>query len=310
VKLHLPQTSITFLGTSAAWPTAFRNVAATAIKWGGEVLLFDCGEGTQRQFQRSDLSYMSVSKVFITHLHGDHHYGLPGLLKTMALNERTEPLEVYGPPGLAELMGIYDRIAPVRAQFQIHVKELRHGDVVKGEAYTVHAAKLDHRVFNLGYAFVEPDRPGRFDKPKALELGVPEGPLFRQLQMGRDVTTPKGQKVRSADIIGPPRKGRRIVITGDTGPCQNLVDLATSADILIAEATYCQDMAEKAVEFGHMTAADAAKTASQARVGRLILTHVSARYTDTAMHLEEARAHFPGTEVAKDLMTVEVPLVE
>lgn len=310
MKFHLPQVTVTFLGTSAAWPSAQRNVSSTAIKWGGEVLLFDCGEGTQRQLQRSELSYMAVGKIFITHLHGDHHYGLPGLLKTMQLNERTEPLDIIGPPGLRDLMNVYGRIASVKGTFDVRVTELEDSGSLADGIYSVQARKLHHGVYNLGYAFMEPDRPGRFDKPKALELGVPEGPLFRRLQQGETVRTPDGKTVAPEDVLGPARKGRKIVITGDTGPCEALIELAQDADLLVSEATYCQDLAEKAVEYGHMTAAQAADMARRAGVQRLVLTHVSPRYTDDAQHLAEAKAVFPEVAVARDHWSVEVPLRE
>lgn len=310
MKLHLPQLTVSFLGTSAAWPSAKRNVASTAIKWGSEVLLFDCGEGTQRQLQKSDLSYMAVRTIFLTHLHGDHHYGLPGLLKTMQLNERTEPLEIVGPPGLRDLMAVYDRIARVHDQYPVKVTELKDGDVWTGQVYKVAARKLNHGIYNLGYSFMEPDRPGRFDKPTALELGVPEGPMLGKLQRGESIETPAGRTVRPDEVMGTPRKGRTIVITGDTAPCEALVELAQGSDLLIAEATYCQDMVEKAAEYGHMTAAQAAEMARRSGVRRLVLTHISPRYTDDAQHREEATAVFPETEIARDLMSMEVPLVD
>lgn len=310
MKLHLPQLTVSFLGTSAAWPSAKRNVASTALKWGSEVLLFDCGEGTQRQLQKSGLSYMAVRTVFLTHLHGDHHYGLPGLLKTMQLNERTQPLEIVGPPGLRGLMAVYDRIARVHDQFPIQVTEIADGDVWTAQVYKVAARKLNHGIYNLGYSFMEPDRPGRLDKPKALELGVPEGPMLGRLQRGETVETPDGRAVEPAEVMGPPRPGRKITITGDTAPCEALIELADGSDLLIAEATYCQDMVEKAAEYGHMTAAQAAEMARRADVRRLVLTHVSPRYTDDQQHRAEATKIFPAAEVAHDLMSMEVPLVD
>jgi ribonuclease Z len=207
-------------------------------------------------------------------------------------------------------MSVYRLIAPVDKQFEVRVHEVRDGDVLDLGPYKVTARRLNHGAFNLGYAFEEPDRPGRFDKARALELGVPEGPLFRKLQTGQDVTTPGGTTVRSADVMGSPRKGRKIVITGDTAACQPLTELAEAADLLIAEGTYCNDMEAKAREYGHMTAQAAARTAQEARVRRLVLTHLSPRYTDDSTHLAEAREVFESTEVAHDLMTVEVPLVQ
>lgn len=308
--LHLPQLSVHFLGTGGSWPSAQRNVAATAVKWGSEVLLFDCGEGTQRQFQRSDLSYQAVAKIFLSHLHGDHYYGLPGLFKTMQLNERTAPLEIYGPPGTAELLEVYDRIANVHGQYSIQVKELRDGSEVRFDGYRVRAAKMAHGAFNLAYALEEDSRPGRFDKPKAISLGVPEGPAFRKLQMGGEVKTSDGRTVTAQMVLGPPRPGRKVVITGDTGPCESLVSFARGASLLVSEATYASDMADRAEEYGHMTAAWAAEAAKAARVERLALTHISPRYVSPDTHLAEARPQFPAVRVMDDLSVLEVPLVD
>jgi ribonuclease Z len=300
--------TVHFLGTGGSWPSAQRNVAATAVKRGGEVLLFDCGEGTQRQFQRGGVSYQAVSRIFLSHLHGDHVYGLPGLFKTMQLNERTDPLDVYGPRGLRDLMGIYARIANVHDQYAIRVHELADGAEVPFEGYRVRARKMNHGLYNLAYALVEDDRPGRFDKPKALKLGVPEGPAFRRLQLGEAVKLKDGRTVTPDEVLGPPRPGRKIVITGDTGPCEELVSFAQSSTLLICEATYCAEMAERAAEYGHMTAAWAADAARRAGVKQLVLTHISPRYTDAAQHLAEARPVFPHVLVADDFFALEVPL--
>lgn len=310
MALHQPQVSLHFLGTSGSWPTADRNVSATVLKRGGDELLFDCGEGTQRQFQKSGLSYMAVDRIFLSHLHGDHCYGLPGLLKTMQLNERTSPLEVYGPKGLDGLMDAFGRIAPVHDQFEVQWRELQEGDTVDGDGYRVRCRRMSHNALNLAYAYEEETRPGRFDKQKALNLGVPEGPLFRSLQMGQGVKSTSGKQVEPNDVLGPPRPGRRIVITGDTGPCEALVEFAASADLLISEATYCSDMVAKAQEYGHMTAAWAADAARRARVRELVLTHISPRYSNPDQHRAEASSVFPSTRVAKDFLAIEVPLVE
>lgn len=287
-----------------------RNVAATVLKRGGDVLLFDCGEGTQRQFQKSGLSYMAIQRIFISHLHGDHCYGLPGLFKTMQLNERTAPLEVYGPRGLDALMEIYGQIASVKGQYEITWRELKEGDVVEGEGYAVHCKRMNHGALDLAYAYVEESRPGRFDKAKALAFGVPEGPLFRRLQMGEAVQSKDGKKIEPSMVLGTGRPGRKIVVTGDTGPCEALVEFAASADVLISEATYCSDMVAKAQEYGHMTAAWAAETARRANVKELILTHISPRYAGAEQHLAEAKPIFANTRIAKDFLAVEVPLVD
>lgn len=310
VVLHQPQLSVHFLGTSGSWPTADRNVAATVIKRGGDILLFDCGEGTQRQFQQSGLSYMATQRIFLSHLHGDHVFGLPGLLKTMQLNERTTPLEIFGPKGLSEFMDLLGRIANVKGQFDVQWRELRDGDRVEGEGYRVEARRMNHNVIDLAYAYQEEGRPGRFNKARALELGVPEGPAFRRLQQGQAVASSTGAPVRPEDVLGPGRPGRRLVVTGDTGPCEALVEIARSADLLISEATYCNDMAARAQEYGHMTAAWAAETARRAGVRELWLTHISPRYVNPEQHRAEASPIFAATRVAKDFQALEVPLVE
>lgn len=310
MQLHLPQTSVHFLGTSAAWPTADRNVSAIAVKRGGEVLLFDCGEGTQRQFQKSGLSYMAVSKIFLSHFHGDHFFGLPGLLKTFQLNERTDPLHVYGPPGTHRLLEYYAPIADVHDQFRVEGHELSNGSETRLDGYRILTAKTTHKAHNLAYALVEEARPGRFNKPTALNLGVLEGPSFRKLQMGEAVKSKDGRIVTPEMVLGAPRPGRKIVISGDTGPCEELVRLSDAADLLILEATYCEDMADRAQEYGHLTARQAAETARRANARRLILTHFSPRYTDTFQHLAEAQPVFLPTEAARDFSAFEVPLSE
>lgn len=310
MALHQPQLSVHFLGTSGSWPTADRNVAATVVKRGGDILLFDCGEGTQRQFQQSGLSYMATQKIFLSHLHGDHVFGLPGLLKTMQLNERTSPLQIYGPRGLGELMEVLGRIANVKGQFDVQWQEVRDGETIPGDGYRVEARKMNHNVLDLAYAYQEDGRPGRFNKARALELGVPEGPAFRRLQMGEKVTAKSGATVKPEDVLGQARPGRRIVVTGDTGPCEALVEIARSADLLISEATYCSDMAARAQEYGHMTAAWAAETARRAGVRELWLTHISPRYVTPEQHRTEAAPIFPSTRIAKDFQALEVPLVE
>lgn len=302
--------SVHFLGTGGSWPSSQRNVSATAVKRGGEVLLFDCGEGTQRQFQKSELSYQAIRRIFISHLHGDHVYGLPGLFKTMQLNDRTEPLDLYGPRGLRDYMETLRRIADVKGQYPIQVHEAADGGVVELGDYSIHARRANHNAYNLAYSLQETTRPGRFDKPRALSLGVPEGPLFRKLQMGESVKLKSGATVSPNDVMGAPRPGRKLVVTGDTGPCTQLVDLARGASLLISEATYCADMEDRAAEYGHMTAAWAGRLAQEAGVGRLALTHISPRYTDPDRHLEEARAEFSNVFVAHDFARLEVPLSE
>ena len=292
---------IVFLGTGASWPSVERNVAAVALKRGSEVVLFDCGEGTQRQFQRSKLSYMQVDKIFLTHLHADHFLGLPGLVQTMRLHERTTTLQIFGPPGTRQLVEMLTSIGKGRGQFRVEVKELTDGAELRFGSYRVLARHVRHTSYALAYALVEDDRPGRFDKPRALELGVPEGRAFGQLQRGEEVTTPDGRVVRPEEVLGPPRRGRKVTYTGDCVPCESVVELAQGGDVLIHEATYASDFKE-ANQYGHSTAAQAAFIASKARVGRLFLTHISPRYTDATPLVEEARKVFSESYEARDYL--------
>jgi ribonuclease Z len=278
--------SVTFLGTGASWPTAERGLSAIAVKRGGEVLLWDCGEGTQRQIQKSGLSYQQITQIWLTHYHGDHCYGVPGLLKTMALNDRDRPLWVYGPPGLQKVVAAWRDLRGWPKEFPIHAQEVRPGDVVQRDGYTVTAYAGDHGIQDLALALQEPDRPGFFDKPKALALGIPEGPLFGRLQRGEAVTTQDGRTFTPEQVLGPPRPGRRIVYTGDTQPCLGVLEAAVGADLLISEATFTHDLVEKAREVRHMTAREAAGIAAKAKARRLVLTHISPRNRDPTPVLE------------------------
>ncbi|MCA1814367.1 MAG: ribonuclease Z [Halobacteriales archaeon] len=300
------QMRLVFLGTAGSWPTADRSVSAVALKRGGEVLLFDCGEGTQRQFQRASVSYMEVTRILLTHLHGDHFLGLPGLIQTMDMNGRTASLQVVGPPGTLDVVRQLVPIGHFKPSFPIDVQEVRDGARLDGGTYTIHARALKHNVPNLGYALVEALRPGRFHKQRAMELGVPEGPAFGKLQRGEDVALPSGAVVRSEEVVGTPRPGRKVVYTGDCLPCEATVELAQGADVLIHDSTFGSDFAE-ANRYGHSTSAQAAFIARSAGARKLYLTHFSARYRDVAPLLAEARAVFPDTEAAHDLLDVEVP---
>ncbi len=300
--------SVTFLGTGASYPTAERGLSAIAVKRGGEILLWDCGEGTQRQIQKSGLSYQQITQIWLTHYHGDHCYGVPGLLKTMALNERTSPLWLYGPRGLSRLVDAWRALRGWPKEFPIHVAELKPGDAVAKEGYTMHVHQGDHGIDNLAFSLHEPDRAGFFDKPKALALGIPEGPLFGKLQRGDTVTTKDGRTFTPDQVLGPPRPGRRIAYSGDSQPCLGVLEAALDADLFICEATYLQDAVNKARENRHMTAQEAAAIAVKSKAHRLVLTHISPRYRDTKPVLDEAKAVFPAVQVADDFTTVEVPV--
>lgn len=294
---------LTFLGTGGSWPSSQRNVSAVGLKRGSEVLLFDCGEGTQRQFQKSGLSYMAVEKIFITHLHGDHILGLPGLLQTMALNERDRPLEIYGPPGIQRVIGLFTSNPMPRPGYELHVRQLSDGDELTFDGYTIQVRELAHSVTSLGYALVEDPRPGRFDKPKAVDLGVPEGPAFSQLQQGTPVELEDGTVVTPDQVLGPARRGRKIVVTGDCMPCEATVELAYHADVLVHEATFSSELSDEANTRGHSTAQQAAFIAKSAGVAKLFLTHISPRYNDPEPLETEAQAVFEDTVVARDLLS-------
>lgn len=298
---------VTFLGTGASWPTRQRGMSAIAVKRGGEVLLLDCGEGTQRQMQGSDVSYQQITQIYLTHFHGDHCYGLPGLLKTMALNERTTPLEVYGPKGLYRVVDGFRRIGGWPKQFPIHVQELAPGDTVEKDGYRVEAHDADHSVRNLAFALQEDDRPGRFDKPKALEMGIPEGPLFGRLQRGQTVDLDDGRTISPDEVLGPSRPGRRVVYSGDSQPCDALTAAARDADLFICESTFTVAEKERAREVKHMCAGEAAAIAHAAGARALALTHISPRYKDPAPVLEEAQAVYPDARLVADLDTLDVP---
>lgn len=296
---------IIFLGTGGSIPSVKRNLTATALQYGSEILLFDCGEGTQRQFIMSDISFMKVKKVFITHLHGDHFLGLPGLIQSMGFNGRVEPLYIFGPDGITELVRTIVSLGYFIPGYDIFVKEMQEGETVEFGEYSVQAIGVDHSVPALGYVFQESDRPGRFLVDRARELGIPEGPLFRRLQRGESIEI-NGRTINPHEVLGPPRRGRKVVFSGDTRPCQSVKKAAENAEILIHEATVDSSLKEKAAEFGHSTAEEAAKLAREAGARSLYLNHISNRYKDTSILQREAESIFPGAQVAEDLMTVDV----
>jgi ribonuclease Z len=300
---------VLFLGTSGSWPTPKRNVSAVAVKRGPEIVLFDCGEGTQRQFMQSPMSYMQVARVFISHFHGDHFLGLPGLVQSMTMNDRKGPLEMYGPRGMKDLVRQLLTLGYFTPGFEIPVRELSSGDVVECGEYVVRAVDAQHTVPALSYALEEKERVGRFDREKALALGIPEGPLWGRLQDGHPVTV--GGKAFTPDLVlGPPRRGRKIVYTGDTMPTSTLVEFARGADLLIHDATAESSLEEKANRYGHSTARQAALVAKDAGVRSLVLTHVSPRYEDSEPILKDAKPVFDNTVLADDFLQVEVPFAD
>ncbi len=297
-----------FLGTSGSTPTAQRAPSATLIRRGGERLLVDCAEGTQRQLLRSDVGLVDLEEIFLTHLHADHFLGLPGMLKTFALRGRDVPLTVYGPSGSRRLLGDLRRIFG-RLTYRLDVIELDPGDVQERDGYRLTPVAVEHGVQALGYALVEHERPGRFDVETADRLGVPDGPARGALQRGEAVTLANGAVVRPEAVLGEPRAGRTVVLTGDTAPCDAVVAAASGADLLVHEATFLADERDRARETGHSTAGEAALVARDAGVKLLALTHVSSRYGGGAVE-EEARATFPHTVVPRDFDLIDLPLPE
>jgi len=298
------------LGTSSGKPTLRRNVSGLAVAREAEWLLFDCGEGTQVQIARAGLSPSRLSAVFVTHLHGDHFNGLPGLLSTMGLDRRTRDLSLTGPQGIGDYLNTLERLKVMFVTYPLELREFSSLPaskiVYETNDYAVTALSLDHRIFALGYRLDERDRPGRFNVDRVRELGVPEGPLWGRLQAGEDLTLADGRIVRSADVLGPSRPGKSIAYCLDTRPCSMSIELGRDVDLLIHEATYTEEFAAEAQQYGHSTAAQAARTARDAGARRLLLTHFSTRFPDPTPLLEEACAIFPNTMLADDLMEVEV----
>ena len=299
---------LVFLGTSASAPTAARGTAATLIRRGGDRLLVDCGEGTQRQLLRSDVGLVDLEHVFLTHLHADHVLGLPGMLKTFGLRGRDVPITVYGPRGTRALLGALGVVVG-RVAYPLQVVELGPGESVGLEDYRIETFAVAHGTTAVGYALREDERPGRFDVSAAEALGVPSGPLRGALQRGEAVTLPDGRVVRPADVLGAPRRGRTVVITGDTAAAASVVEAAAGADVLVHEATFLAEERARAKETGHSTAAEAALVAREAEVGLLALTHLSARYPPSDV-ADEARQLFPRTVVPRDFDLLLVPLPE
>ncbi len=295
--------SVFFAGTAGSVPTARRGLPATLVRRGSERLLFDCGEGTQRQLLRS-VGLADLDFVFLTHHHVDHWLGLLGMVKSFALRDRERPLTVYGPPGTQRLIGAMG-IVIGRLPYPFDVVDLAAGDALDFDGgYCVEAFNVRHRGTAFGYALVEPPRPGRFDADRAAALGVPFGPDLGRLQRGEHV-----DGVDPAEVVGPPRPGRRIVLSGDTTPCDAVRVAADGADLLVHEATFMSDEHERAAETRHSTATQAASLAAEAGVRLLALTHVSTRYAGREL-LDEARATFGRTEVPRDFDTIDIPLAE
>ncbi|MGI8497466.1 MAG: ribonuclease Z [Gemmatimonadaceae bacterium] len=300
--------TLRFLGTSASRPTVERNVTSLVAVREGETLMFDCGEGTQRQMMRYGVSF-ALQDIFFTHYHADHLLGLIGLFRTLALQGRLEPMRLWGPKGGARILRRATEFGVERVGFPVEIHELEPGERVPRKDYAIVPYLADHRQgLAFGWSLVEEERRGRFDPDRARSLGIPEGPLWGQIHRGVAVTLADGRIITPESLVGSPRSGRKVVITGDTRPCDSTVDAARGADLLVHEATFGDEEATRALETGHSTAREAGAMARRAGARRLLLTHFSARYSrDSTELLDQARAEFADTTCARDGMEVDIP---
>ncbi|PAF33627.1 ribonuclease Z [Paenibacillus sp. 7516] len=301
-----------FLGTNAGVPTLQRNVTSIGLRMLDErraLWLFDCGEGTQHQILSSPLKLSKLEKIFITHLHGDHVFGLPGLLSSRAYQGGTTPLTVYGPPGTERMITTVMELSQSRINYELKIIEHTGGLLFEDESFIVESALLEHRIDSYGYRITEKDRPGSLDQAKLAEYGLKPGPLFGRLKRGETITLDDGRAVRPEDVLGAPKRGKVITILGDTRPCANVLPLAKQADVLVHEATFMDDLADTAHEYYHSTAKQAAEAARAADVGELIMTHFSSRYKDDEQLqplLDEAKAVFPNSRLANEHQLIPV----
>ncbi|HEX9861949.1 MAG TPA: ribonuclease Z [Candidatus Bathyarchaeia archaeon] len=302
---------VAFLGTAASVPTSERSLPAVLIQRGNEQLMFDCGEGVQRQMIKAKAGFHKKTKVFISHMHGDHVLGLPGLLQTMALMDRQRPVEIYGPEGTKRFLEGTREVLQFALTFPVEIHEIHTtGIICSEEEYTVEATWANHVIPSLAYAFVEKPRAGKFYPDKARALGVPEGELWSKLQHDEQVKLANGRVVKPEAVLGSLRRGRKIVYSGDTKPFEGFARFAAGADLVIHEATLDDALAEKAAEDGHSTPSQAAEAAAKAKAKKLVLTHISARYADARVLLEQAQKIFKNTVVAEDFMRLELPLLD
>jgi ribonuclease Z len=297
---------VILLGTGAALPTPERRTSGTALLYEGEMLLFDCGEGTQLQLRKAGLRHGRLSRIFITHMHGDHVIGLMGLLMTMELSGRERPIELYGPAPLADYVTASAQLLSTGFRYPIVFHEAHPGTICQTETYTIECLPLSHRILTYGYTLQECDKAGTFDVARAEALGIPKGPLYGRLQKGQSVTLPDGRTVHSREVLGPPKRGRRIGYCLDTRPCPEAALLARDADLLLYDSTLAPGAEQEAAEKGHSTSRQAAVLAKEAGVKRLLLTHISARYPDARELLLGLEGLHDDIVVARDLMELSV----
>ena len=302
---------VVFLGTSGSVPTLKRSLPSVVVQCPRDQWMFDCGENVQRQMMQAKVSFHRKMKVFITHLHGDHVLGLPGLLQTMALMDRKEPVQVFGPVGLKDFLVCTKETLNFGLTFPVEISEiLWEGVVCEEEEYSVIATKSNHAVESYAFAFVEKPRPGKFYPKKALALGVAAGELWSKLQGGEEITLADGKVVKPDDVMGPLRAGRKIVYTGDTKPFEAFAKFAADADLVIHDCTFDDSLTDKAAVDGHSTPSQAAGQAKAAGAKQLVLSHISARYPNAGLLLEQAKKTFPNSVLAEDFMELELPLSE
>ena len=302
---------VVFLGTSGSVPTLKRSLPSVVVQYPKEQWMFDCGENTQRQMMQGKVSFHKKLTVFLTHLHGDHVLGLPGVLQTMALMDRKEPVAIYGPLGIKDFLVCTKETLNFGLTFPVEINEiLNQGTIVNEKEFVVSAIESNHAVKSYAFSLTEKPRPGRFFPEKAQAIGVPRGELWSKLQMGKEVELGEGKVVKPSEVLGPSRAGRKIVYTGDTRPFKEFAKFAKDADLVIHESTFDDSLGEKAELDGHSTPSQAAEEARAAGAKQLVLTHISARYPDATLLLEQARKIFSNTVVAEDLMEIELPLRE
>lgn len=298
---------IIFLGTGGSLPTRNRNPSAVLVNRKGELILFDCGEGTQQQMMRAKTGMMSLSSIFISHFHADHFLGIPGLIQTMSFMGRKEPLTIYGPENTKEFTELFKALGYFNLKYEIRGVQLKPAETVDKGEYVIQALETDHSIPSFGYALIEKPRPGRFNREKAIELGISPGPLFSKLQRGNSIEI-DGKIIRPEDVMGISRSGRTIVYSGDTRPCESVLEASRGADLLIHDGSFADEMADWAEESKHSTAGEVAALAKEAGVRKLILTHISSRYTDDSEPvLADSKKIFENVTIAEDLMEVEVP---
>jgi ribonuclease Z len=296
---------VTFLGTGGSVPTKKRNLPSLAVRTDGGLVMFDCGEGTQKQFLIAKLGFNREMRILISHMHADHILGIPGILHSMSFMGRSRGLEIYGPSGICEFVKCTTETVKFRPMFPIRTVEVHAGTIARTDSYAIKAAWADHSVPCLAYSLTENDKPGRFHPAKARELGVPKGPLWKTLQMGKPVRVGR-RRIDASRVVDPPRKGLKITYGVDTRPCERVIELASGSDLLIHDGMFSSDASERAREYGHSTVVEAAKIAKRSHSRNLALTHFSAIYADTSQLLAEAKAIFPRTIVAEDLRSLEL----